>query len=546
MQNTSFPHLFFQPQKTVHTNSPDAFLFEEAVRAGSGQISARGALAVDTRPHTGRSPDDKFIVRTSGTEDLVWWGPVNRPMHPRAFSALAGRLGAHLAEKTLYAEEVWLGQDPAFRQGLRVVTESPWHALFAKHMFVPLRREAAAPSQASRFQDIIAKDDERPFHPQWTLLHAPSFFANPAEEETRSEVFVAMNLEERLILIGGTAYAGEIKKAMFTVMNWLMPQEGVLPMHCAANISQNGDVALFFGLSGTGKTTLSTDPGRPLIGDDEHGWTPHGVFNFEGGCYAKVIRLSSADEPLIHAAATCFPSIVENIVLNPRTREPDFYSDAITENTRASYPLAHLGQGASAQSWGPHPKTVFFLTADAFGVLPPVARLSADEAMFYFINGYTARVAGTERGVKEPQAVFSACFGAPFLPLPPLRYAEMLGEKLRAWQPEVWMVNTGWIRGPYGVGERIAIAASRAIIQAATSGELALAPTVQDPIFGFAVPTKVQGVPEDILIPRRAWADEEAYDKAARHLARLYQENLHKVAPGEEARALFAAGPKVG
>jgi phosphoenolpyruvate carboxykinase (ATP) len=425
---------------------------------------------------------------------------------------------------------VYAGADKRYRLPVRVVTESPWHALFTRNMFLSPRH----------FKD---EDEVEAFVPGFTVVHAPNFLAEPERDGTRSEVFVGLSFGRRLILIVGTRYAGEIKKSVFTVMNYLMPKRGVFPMHCSANVGQGGDVAIFFGLSGTGKTTLSTDPNRPLIGDDEHGWSEEGVFNFEGGCYAKVIRLSPEHEPLIYRASNQFESILENVVVNPESRRVEWDDDSKTENTRSSYPLAHLENVVESGTAG-HPRNIFFLSADAYGVLPPIAKLSPEQAMYYFLSGYTARVAGTERGVTEPKATFSACFGAPFLPLHPGVYARMLGEKIGRHAPSVWLVNTGWTGGPYGVGRRFPLPVTRALLQAALFGELEKAEFRQDPVFGFLVPTSVPGVPSELLFPRDTWADKAAYDEQARRLARMFEENFQKFAEGVD-EAVRRAGPRV-
>jgi phosphoenolpyruvate carboxykinase (ATP) len=429
-----------KPQKQVFWNTVSPVLVEHTLARGEGFLAHKGPLVVDTTPYTGRSPRDKFVVREPEVEGEIWWGEVNQPFPPEAFQALYERVAAYLSGRDLYVQDLYAGADPRYRLPVRVVTESPWHALFARNMFILPRR--------------FAEDDEvERFAPGFTVVHAPHFQAEPERDGTRSEVFVGISFARRLVLIVGTKYAGEIKKSIFTVMNYLMPKRGVFPMHASANVGKEGDVALFFGLSGTGKTTLSTDPDRPLIGDDEHGWSQEGVFNFEGGCYAKVIRLSPEFEPLIYKAANQFEAILENVVVNPESRRVEWDDDTKTENTRASYPIAHLENVVDSGRAG-HPKAIFFLSADAYGVLPPIARLSPEQAMYYFLSGYTARVAGTERGVTEPKATFSACFGAPFLPMHPGVYARMLGEKIAQHGPRVYLINTGWTGGPYGVGHR--------------------------------------------------------------------------------------------
>ncbi|KGQ22628.1 phosphoenolpyruvate carboxykinase (ATP) [Thermus filiformis] len=522
--------LGIEPKASVHWNTPSPVLVEKTLLRGEGLLAHKGPLVVDTTPYTGRSPRDKYVVEEPEVRDEIWWGEVNQPFSPEAFSALVARVTAYLSERELFVQDVYAGADKRYRLPVRVVTESPWHALFARNMFLSPRH----------FKD---EDEVEAFVPGFTVVHAPNFLAEPERDGTRSEVFVGISFGRRLILIVGTRYAGEIKKSVFTVMNYLMPKQGVFPMHCSANVGQGGDVAIFFGLSGTGKTTLSTDPERPLIGDDEHGWSEEGVFNFEGGCYAKVIRLSPEQEPLIYRASNQFESILENVVVNPESRRVEWDDDSKTENTRSSYPLAHLENVVESGTAG-HPRNIFFLSADAYGVLPPIAKLSPEQAMYYFLSGYTARVAGTERGVTEPKATFSACFGAPFLPLHPGVYARMLGEKIQRHAPSVWLVNTGWTGGPYGVGRRFPLPVTRALLQAALSGELEKAEFRQDPIFGFLVPTSVPGVPSELLFPRDTWADKAAYDEQARRLARMFEENFQKFAEGVD-EAVRRAGPRV-
>jgi len=518
-----------KPQKQVFWNTVSPVLVEHTLARGEGFLAHKGPLVVDTTPYTGRSPRDKFVVREPEVEGEIWWGEVNQPFPPEAFQALYERVAAYLSGRDLYVQDLYAGADPRYRLPVRVVTESPWHALFARNMFILPRR--------------FAEDDEvERFAPGFTVVHAPHFQAEPERDGTRSEVFVGISFARRLVLIVGTKYAGEIKKSVFTVMNYLMPKRGVFPMHASANVGKEGDVALFFGLSGTGKTTLSTDPDRPLIGDDEHGWSQEGVFNFEGGCYAKVIRLSPEFEPLIYKAANQFEAILENVVVNPESRRVEWDDDTKTENTRASYPIAHLENVVDSGRAG-HPKAIFFLSADAYGVLPPIARLSPEQAMYYFLSGYTARVAGTERGVTEPKATFSACFGAPFLPMHPGVYARMLGEKIAQHGPRVYLINTGWTGGPYGVGHRFPLPVTRALLKAALNGLLDGVAYRKDPIFGFEVPLEVPGVPAELLDPRGTWADKEAYDRQARRLAGLFQENFHKYADGVP-EAVRQAGPR--
>ena len=521
--------LEIHPQKRVLWDASTPVLVEETLAKGLGRLAHKGPLVVDTTPYTGRSPKDKFVVKEPPYDEEIWWGEVNQPFNPEAFEALRKRLAEHLSEQDLYVQDLYAGFDPEHHLGVRVVTESPWHALFARNLFILPR-------------NLFPGDVIEPYKPGFTVLHAPSFKAVPERDGTRSEVFVILSFRHRLILIGGTAYAGEIKKAVFSVLNYLMPKSGVLSMHCSANVGKRGDTALFFGLSGTGKTTLSADPERRLIGDDEHGWGPRGVFNFEGGSYAKVIHLSKEKEPVIWEATNQFETILENVVLNPETRRVEWADASKTENTRSAYPLAHV-KNREPSGRGGHPEHIFFLSADAFGVLPPIARLTPEQAMYYFVSGYTAKVAGTERGITEPVATFSACFGAPFLPLPPAVYARMLGEKIKQHRPKVWLINTGWTGGPYGTGERIALPYTRAMLKAALEGALEDVPYRTDPVFGFAVPTRVPGVPDEVLDPRATWPDPAAYDEAAKTLARLFQENIERYAALLDPEAL-SAGPR--
>ncbi len=496
-----------EPRAEVRWNLPVAALYERSLAAGEAELAEGGALVVSTGAHTGRAPKDKYIAREPGSEDRVWWGAVNQPIDAAVHASLGERLRAHLGAREIYVIDAFAGADAALRLALRVVTESAWHALFARTLF------------------IEPTDEELEAHrPEALVLHAPSFTADPDADGTRAPTFVSLHLTDQEILIGGTAYAGEIKKSIFTLMNDILPQRGVLSMHCSANVGADGRVAIFFGLSGTGKTTLSTDSQRPLIGDDEHGWSEDGVFNIEGGCYAKVIRLSPDAEPEIYATTRTFGTVLENVVMDPSTRRLDLDDESITENTRGAYPLASIPNHVPDKRGG-HPSTIVMLTADAFGVLPPVARLTPEEAMTMFLAGYTAKVAGTEVGVIEPQAAFSACFGAPFLPQPPAVYAELLRERIRRHGASAWLVNTGWTGGAYGTGSRMPIAATRAIVRAAVSGELDAAPTRTDPVFGFQVPTEVPGVDPALLDPRGTWADPGAYDAAASDLAAKIQEH---------------------
>jgi phosphoenolpyruvate carboxykinase (ATP) len=507
----------------VHANLQTAELIEHAVRRGEGKLTAHGAYTAVTSPHTGRSPNDKFVVHEETCAEEIWWEK-NGKGEEAGFDRLLQAVRAHLDGQEVFVQDLYAGADQAHRLNVRFVTPNAWQALFVRNMFI--RPETA---------------DLARFVPGFTVLHAPELQADPSSHKTRTGTFVMLHFGRKLILIGGTRYAGELKKSIFTVLNYLLPKQGVVPMHCSANIGADGDTAIFFGLSGTGKTTLSADPVRRLIGDDEHGWGPHGVFNFEGGCYAKVVKLSAEGEPEIYAASQRFGTILENVVVDPVTRIPDYDDVSITENTRASYPI-HYIPNYEPSGRGGHPKHVIFLTADAYGVLPPIARLTPDQAMYQFISGYTAKVAGTERGVTEPQATFSACFGAPFLPLHPGVYAKMLGEQIARHGATCWLVNTGWTGGAYGTGNRMKLAHTRAMVRALLAGKLAKADFRKDPVFGIEVPTTVPDVPATVLIPRDTWADTAAYDVQARKLAQMFRENFAKFAEHVEAK-IAQAGP---
>jgi len=513
--------------RALHANPSVAELYEDAVRTGEGLIAAEGPLVVRTGKHTGRSPQDKFIVREPSTEGTIWWGDVNRPVSEEHYERLRARLLAYLADRPMYSQDCFIGADASHRRSLRVYTESAWASIFARNLF---RRPPAAELAA--------------FAPNFTILDVPSFKADPSTEGTRTDTAILLHLERMEIVIVGTEYAGEIKKSAFTVMNYLLPDEGVLPMHAAVNVGRKGDSAIFFGLSGTGKTTLSADPLRSLVGDDEHGWGPDGVFNFEGGCYAKTIRLSPMYEPDIFATTRRFGTILENVDLDPRTRELDLDSERITENTRGAYPLDFIGN-ADPTGMAGQPRNVVLLTADAFGVLPPISRLTREQAQYHFISGYTAKLAGTEIGVKEPKATFSAGFGAPFLPRHPGEYARMLAERLERHDVRVWLVNTGWTGGPYGTGARMNINHTRSMVRAALDGRLDGVGRVIDPIFGVEVPTACPDVPAEVLRPRETWADRDAYDRQAAALARMFAENFATYAGGVSA-AVREAGPRVG
>ncbi|MSO43762.1 MAG: phosphoenolpyruvate carboxykinase (ATP) [Thermoleophilia bacterium] len=509
---------------TVYGNPTTEELYEHALRRGEGVICEGGAFLVNTAPNTGRSPKDKFTVREAGSEDRVWWGP-NQPIAPANNDVLRGDLAAHLSDgRELFVLDAFAGSHPEHRLALRLVSDSAWHVLFARTMFIP------------------ATPEEIAVHvPQALILHSPSFQADPATHGTNSSGFVTLNLTTREILIGGTRYGGEIKKSIFTLMNDRLPETGVLSMHCSANVNSEGRVAVFFGLSGTGKTTLSTDPERALIGDDEHGWADDGVFNIENGCYAKIINLSAESEPEIFATTTHFGTVIENAVMNPVSRRLDLDDDSITENTRAAYTLTQI-PGSVPEKRAGIPSTVVMLTADAFGVLPPIARLTPEQAMFHFLSGYTAKLAGTEVGVTEPQTTFSTCFGAPFLPQRPNVYAEMLGERLDKTGATAWLVNTGWTGGAYGVGSRMPIKATRLLVRAAIAGDLDHAETRQDPIFGLHVPVNVPGVDPALLDPKQTWPDPAAFDDTARKLAAAFRDNFTQYEAMVSA-AVIAAGP---
>ncbi len=508
----------------IVANLSTAALYEAAVRDGEGLIAAEGPLVVSTGTHTGRSPKDKFIVREPSSEAKVWWGDVNHEISEEHYDKLRTRLMSYLGDRRLYSQDMFIGAHLSHRRSLRVYTETAWASIFARNLF---RRPAAA--------------DLGNFAPNFTIIDVPSFQADPATEGTRTGTAILVHLQRMEIIIVGTMYAGEIKKSAFTVMNYLMPDEGVLPMHSSINVGEAGDSCVFFGLSGTGKTTLSADPLRSLIGDDEHGWGSDYVFNFEGGCYAKTIRLSSMYEPDIFATTRRFGTILENVDIDPATRELDLDSERLTENTRGAYPLHFIGNADPTGIAGT-PRNVVFLTADAFGVLPPISRLTREQAAYHFISGYTAKLAGTEIGVKEPSATFSAGFGAPFLPRHPGVYAHLLMERLEQFDVPVWLVNTGWTGGPYGVGTRMNIEHTRNMVRAAISGALKDVPTIVDPIFRVAVPTEVPGVPSEVLIPRDTWPDPAAYDRAARKIAGMFHKNFEAYADGVSA-AVREAGP---
>ena len=503
----SLGNLGLEQLGTVSSNLSAPQLYEQIVRRDEAVISASGAVVAETGMYTGRSPNDKFIVREPSSETDIWWGAVNCPFEGD-FDQLFGQVSQHLRGRDVFVQDLYAGADPEYRLSVRVITELAWHSLFARNMFVrPTGEQLAA------------------FEPDWHLIYTPRLQAVPERDGTRSEVYVVLNFASRTILIGGTQYAGELKKSVFTLLNYILPKQGVVSMHCSANKNSKGESALFFGLSGTGKTTLSASSQFELIGDDEHGWSERGVFNFEGGCYAKVINLSSTAEPEIHAASHRFGTILENVVLDPESRQVDLDDDALTENTRSSYPLEFI-PNASSDGLGGHPTNVVMLTCDAFGVLPPVSKLSVEQAMYHFISGYTAKVAGTERGVSEPAATFSPCFGAPFMVLHPTFYAQQLGERIRHHGSHCWLVNTGWSGGPYGEGERISIAHTRAIVSAILDGRLEEVPYRTDSVFGLQVPQICPAVPDSVLDPRSTWRDPLAYDAKAAELVARFAEHF--------------------
>jgi phosphoenolpyruvate carboxykinase (ATP) len=505
----------------VKYNLIESELYEEAIRNGEADVTADGALRAVTGQHTGRSPKDKFVVRDASTENTIWWDN-NKPLSPEKFEILHKDMLAHAAGKTLYVQDLLGGADEDNVLPVRVVTELAWHALFIRNLLIrPLREKLGS------------------FKQKLTIINLPSFKADPERHGVRTETVIACDLTNGLVLIGGTSYAGENKKSVFTVLNYLLPAKDVMPMHCSANVGPAGDSAVFFGLSGTGKTTLSADPSRTLIGDDEHGWGEDGIFNFEGGCYAKAIKLSAEAEPEIYAATRRFGTVLENVVLD-ENRVPDFNDNSLTENTRSAYPL-HFIPNASETGIAGHPKTIIMLTADAFGVLPPIARLTPEQAMYHFLSGYTAKVAGTEKGVTEPEATFSTCFGAPFMPRHPAEYGNLLRDLISRHQVDCWLVNTGWTGGAYGIGKRMPIKATRALLTAALTGELKNAQFRTDANFGFAVPTSLEGVDSAILDPRSTWADGVAYDAQAKKLVSMFVTNFTKFEDHVDSKVRDAA-----
>ncbi|MBR0649182.1 phosphoenolpyruvate carboxykinase [Roseomonas terrae] len=508
-QNPALAGTGVSPSGEVHANLTAPVLVAQALRRGEGRLSADGAFIAVTGQHTGRSVQDKFVVDEPETTEAVWWGKINQKLPADKFAGLAAKVRAYLGQKAeLFTQDLHAGADTAHQIRVRLVTTNAWHALFARNMFIR-----------------PAKDALNGFAPDWTILHAPEFEADATIDGCRSSTVIALSLATKTILIAGTSYAGEIKKSIFTVMNWLLPAGGVLPMHCSANVGRDRDVALFFGLSGTGKTTLSSDPDRALIGDDEHGWSDTGVFNFEGGCYAKVIKLSQDAEPQIWSATHRFGTVLENVVADA-DGVVDLDDGSLTENTRSCYPIHYIPNTVETGTAG-LPKNVVMLTADAFGVLPPISKLSAAQAMYHFLSGYTARVAGTEKGLgKEPQATFSTCFGAPFLPRHPEVYGRMLQDLIAKHGADCWLVNTGWSGGAYGTGSRMSIKVTRALLRAALDGSLAKVEFVRDPFFGLMMPKAVPGIPAEVLNPREAWADKTAYDRTAANLVGLFEKNF--------------------
>ena len=509
----------------VHWNLRTTLLYEHIIQRSEGKIAHLGPIVVRSGQHTGRAAKDKYVVKDDATSDKLWWNPSSKPIDPSSYKLLRERMMAYLQGSDLYVQDCFGGAHPDYRLRVRVINETAWHNLFARTMLVQAPMEALTD-----------------FVPELTIIHAPNFQANPEIDSVERGTFVILNLTEMEVLIGGTGYGGEIKKSVFSVLNYLLPQQNVLSMHCSANVGEEGDAAIFFGLSGTGKTTLGSDPARRLVGDDEHGWCDEGVFNFEGGCYAKVINLSAESEPQIYECTRRFGTIIENVAYDAWTRRLDLNDATLTENTRAAYPISHIPSAIRSGIAG-HPKNVIMLTCDAFGVMPPIAKLTEEEAMYHFMLGYTAKVAGTERGVTEPQATFSACFGQPFMLLHPYEYAKLLADRVRQQGVSCWLINTGWAGGPYGVGKRMPISVSRACVTAALSGELLDVPVRIDPNFGFAVPKACPGVPSELLDPRTTWSDAAAYDERAKTLAASFKEHFARykdVVPAE----VLNAGPQ--
>jgi len=514
--------------RKVYWNLPPEALYEEITFRREGKITHGGPVVVTTGKHTARAASDKFIVKEPSTEGHIWWGEYNRPFSPDKFNDLVHRLQGFLQGRDVFVQDCYVGADPNYRMPIRVITEQAWHSLFARNMFL-------LPETNEEYRRHV---------PEFTIIAVPSFKGMPQIDATATETFIVLNFAQRLCIIGNTGYAGEIKKAVFTILNYLLPLEGVMPMHSSANIGRDGDTALFFGLSGTGKTTLSADPKRRLIGDDEHGWSDNGVFNFEGGCYAKVIRLSATAEPQIYATTRMFGTILENVVYDPVTRLIDLDDESITENTRASYPLEYI-ENAVPEKLGGHPKNIILLTCDASGVLPPIAKLNPDQALYQFLSGYTSKIAGTEVGLgKEPEMTFSTCFGAPFMVHHPAVYADLLKRKIVKHGVHCWLLNTGWIGGPFGIGKRISISYTRTLLNAALNGELLKSKFVTDPVFGFEVPTSCDGVPSNVLDPSASWSRKEEYTRKYKQLAARFIENFKKFEANSPPEVL-KAGPKI-
>jgi len=513
--------------RRVYWNLPSSALYEEIVFRSEGRLAHMGPVVVSTGRHTARAAADKFVVREQTTEDRVWWGQYNRPFTEQNFSALHTRLSGFLQGRDAFVQDCYAGADPDYRLPIRIITSLAWQSLFARTMFLKIRN-----------LDALKKHV-----PEFTVIAVPSFLASPLIDGTRTETFIVLNFRERIAIIGGSAYAGEIKKTIFTVLNFLLPLQGVLSMHCSANVGAAGDVALFFGLSGTGKTTLSADPKRRLIGDDEHGWSDNGIFNFEDGCYAKVIRLSPTAEPQIYACTRRFGTIIENVIMDPLSRRLDLDEDIITENTRAAYPLDYI-DNALPEKYAGHPRNIIFLTCDATGVMPPIAKLTPDQAIYHFISGYTSKIAGTEIGLGvEPEITFSTCFGGPFMVHHPYAYAELLKSRMIKYGVDCWLVNTGWTGGPFGVGKRISIQHTRALLNAALDGKLTQVPYEKDPVFGFDVPKSCEGVPESILDPANTWPSRDEYFRKYDALAARFIENFKLFKAGCPEHVI-QAGPK--
>lgn len=515
--------------KTAYWNLAPAVLVEHSIQRSESILSSDGALIVYTGQHTGRSPNDKFVARLAGSpeEAEIWWGKVNQQISAERFEQIYHKMLAYLQGRDVFVEDMMAGAHPDYSVPIRIISEKAWASLFSHNLFICLPAEK-----------------QKEHEPQYVVIHCPEMQADPIIDGTTSGTFILLSFSRRMVLIGGSAYAGEIKKSIFTVMNYILPRQGVLSMHCSANVGGSGDVALFFGLSGTGKTTLSSDPERQLIGDDEHGWSEEGIFNFEGGCYAKTIRLNQQLEPIIWSATHRFGAVLENVVYDPNTRQADFDDERLTENTRGAYPLEFVPNHV-VEGYAGHPNNIFFLTADAFGVLPPLSRLSPEQAMYYFLSGYTSKLAGTERGLgSEPQATFSTCFGAPFLPLHPHRYADLLGKKIAQHKVQVWLINTGWTGGPYGIGKRIRLPYTRAMIKSALTHQLDNVPMCQEPFFGLWIPESCPEVPTEILLPQNTWADRDAYEIQAKALVERFQKNFTQFANEVDER-IIAAGPQI-